>query len=204
MGTIDDELAKLPDSNLKPEDIAKYQAENTALLIDKQKEIEDRRAEIERKFEARRNYIFRRTMFGLVAGAFLAIGSVGSNLIIKNPYEQKPEVIRYHELKTELTQLDYQRPTLYGLDSLITGISQKLNVALNNKENSIKQELRTLEINPEVKAERKYRLNQAVLMTLGGLGGIVIIGFSVYYSIRKADEMYADRDNDLGVLAQQS
>ena len=41
-------------------------------------------------------------------------------------------------------------------------------------------------------------------MTLGGLGGIVIIGFSVYYSIRKADEMYADRDNDLGVLAQQS
>ena len=28
-------------------------------------------------------------MFGLVAGAFLAIGSVGSNLIIKNPYEQK-------------------------------------------------------------------------------------------------------------------
>src|SRR3990167_6853237 len=73
--TIDDALRNLPKSNLKPEDIAKYQAENTALLIDKQKEIEDRRAEIERKFEARRNYIFRRTMFGLVAGAFLAISS---------------------------------------------------------------------------------------------------------------------------------
>src|SRR3989344_3569682 len=108
MGTIDDELAKLQDSNLKPEDIARYNAENTAPPADNTAEIDNKRNEIIGKYRNTNKLIGRISTSCLVLGLATFFGGAGIGIykIDGGHYRKSPEVVEYLNMGKTLSNLE--------------------------------------------------------------------------------------------------
>ncbi len=108
MGTIDDELAKLPDSNLKPEDIAKYNAKNTAPPADNTAEIDNKRNEIIGKYRNRNKWLGRISTGCVVFGSVTFLGGAGVGLykLDGGHYRKSPEVVEYLNMGKTLSNLE--------------------------------------------------------------------------------------------------
>src|SRR3989344_3742889 len=130
MGTIDDELAKLPDSNLTPEDIAKYQAENTAPPVDNTVEIDNKRNEIIGKYRNRDKRISRYFNYYMVLGTAFIIGSAVFFNYKNNSghYSKYPEVIEYLNMKETLSDLESTTITVPKLHYMPNDIKEDLKI----------------------------------------------------------------------------
>ena len=150
MGTIDDELAKLPDSNLKPEDIARYNAENTAPPADNTAEIDNKRNEIIGKYRNRDKWIGRISTSCMALGLATFFGGVGIGIYKMGGghYRKLPEVIEYLNMGKTLSNLE------------LTTISAP---ELPYKPDSIRDDLRILyDDNIDVKKQAFDRARQIV------------------------------------------